>query len=316
MTLLAGLLTQLLHAALVLAAAPLLTGGLRRAGARLSGRAGPPVLQDARDLLRLLRKQPVVPEGASVLFATAPIVGSAATAAALLLVPSFTLGMLAAPVADLLLIAGLLALGRVALALAALDAGAASGGLGASRTLRPAVLAEPALLLVILAFAFLAGSTDMDAIAGLAREGGIGPRPALLLVVLVLLGLAVADAAPDDPDLAEAPALRQAALGLEHSGRHLALIRAEAALRLLLWLDLVGALFLPLGLAPAGWQPLAWLVGIACWAAKLVLLGGVLVLLRRFLVAPRADHVPAVLGGAVLLGLLAAILLFAFTGLA
>ena len=152
--LLVGVLIQLVHVALLLAAAPLLVGLIRRIKARLVGRAGPPLMQPYRDLLRLARKQPVLAENASVVFRAAPLASFAATAAAAALVPSFALGMATAPVADLLVIAGLLTIARVALALAAMDVGTAFGGIGASREMSFAAFAEPALA---------AGLPDADA---------------------------------------------------------------------------------------------------------------------------------------------------------
>ncbi len=146
-------------------------GCIRRLKARLLGRVGPPLLQPWRDLLRLLRKQPVMAENASWLFAAAPAGCLAAIAAAAALVPSFALGMASAPLADLLVIAGLLALARCILALAAMDVGTAFGGIGASREMTFAVFAEPALLLVIFTLALLAGTTNLDVIAACLREG-------------------------------------------------------------------------------------------------------------------------------------------------
>ena len=138
---------------LIGAAAPTLIGVHRWMQARLAGRVGPPLLQPWRDLIRLLRKQTVLAEGASGVTVDAPVVCAAATAVAACLVPSFALGMIFAPFADLLVIAGLLALARSSLALAAMDAGAAMGGMAASRTLLLGCLAEPALLLVLFVLA-------------------------------------------------------------------------------------------------------------------------------------------------------------------
>src|SRR5690242_589571 len=96
-----GIAAQLLHAALTFAAAPVLIGVVRLAKARLLGRAGPSIWQPWRDLIRLGRKQPVLAENASPLFRAAPQVACTAIAAAAMLVPSFGLGMVTAPLSDL-----------------------------------------------------------------------------------------------------------------------------------------------------------------------------------------------------------------------
>ena len=118
MNALAAILTQILHLVLVLAAAPLVVGGIRWLKARMMGRVGAHPLQPWRDWTKLLRKRPVLAENASWISRAAPYVATAAAVAGVALVPSFARGMAFAPLADLVLIAGLLALGRIALALA------------------------------------------------------------------------------------------------------------------------------------------------------------------------------------------------------
>jgi formate hydrogenlyase subunit 4 len=298
---------QLLHIALVLAAAPTLSGIIRWARAQLVGRVGSPILQPWRDLARLLRKQPVMAESASAVSAVAPLVAAAAVATAAILVPSFTLGMTLAPFADLLTIAGLLIVARTAIALAGMDAGSAAGGIGASRTMVAACLSEPALVLAIFALGLLAGSSNLDLIAAMQQDNGldwhIGAGLALTATALV----AVVDAA-DGPVSATAP------IALEVSGRDMAAIDAMEALRLLVWLNLIVAMFLPFGMAPAGAGIADLGLGLVCWVAKLLALAGAIALLRVMTGRLEPRHVPRVLGAAVLLGLLAVVFLFAGVG--
>lgn len=319
MTVLAGLLAFLLHAALMLATAPLLVGIVRRIKARLLGRAGPPLLQPWRDLVRLSRKQPVLADNASPLFEWAPAVFLAATLAAALLVPSFALGMVTAPVADLILVAGLLALSRAALALAAMDVGTAFGGLGASREMTFSVFGEPGLLLVLLTLALLAGTTNLDAVAALIRDGSLGLRVSLglVLVAAVIVGLAENGRIPvDNPATHLELTMVHEAMVLEYSGRHLAMIEAASHLRLLLWLGLIATVFVPFGLAPAGSGPLAWAIGLGAWAAKILVLTAALAWFESSIAKMRVFRVPEFLGVAILLGLLAAVFLFVSTGFA
>lgn len=308
-----GAAALVLHAALVLAGAPVLAGALRLARARLEGRRGPPVLQVWRDLVRLSRKRPVLAQDASWVFTAAPGVCAAATAAAALLVPSFALGMATAPLSDLLAVAGLLALARYATALAAMDAGTSLGGMGAGRVLAPAALAEPALVLVAFAPLLLAGTTNLDAAAGPLREAAPGAYAPLGLGLAATAAVALwgaGRAPPDDPAAPHEPALVHAALALDHSGRHLALLEYAAALRLLVWLDLIACLFLPWGLAPAVAGPLAWATGALAWTAKLAALALGLLALEAGTARTRVAAVPEGLGLALLLALLAAVLLF------
>jgi formate hydrogenlyase subunit 4 len=314
-----ALLGQVLHAALMLAAAPLLAGLLAWLRARLLGRRGASPLQPWRDLQRLAHKQPVLAENASWLFEAAPAISFAATLVAAVLVPSFALDMTTAPLADLLVIAALLALARCVLALAGMDIGTAIGGLGASRAMTFAAFAEPGLLLVIFTFALLAGSTNVPTIAQALREGSAGLRLSLGLALLAMLAVALAAnfrIPVDDRQTCLELTMVHEAMAREYSGRHLALIEWAAALRLLLWLTLIATLFLPLGIAAPGASPLFWPLGLLAWAAKISLLGGGLVLFETLTARMRLFRVPEFLVAALLLGLLAVLFLIFSQGFA
>ena len=312
-----ALAAQIIHLALLLAAAPVLLGFIRWLKARLLGRIGPPVLQPSRDLLRLLRKQPVLAFNASFLFRAAPALGFAATLAAAAMVPSFALGMTTAPISDLLVIAGLLALGRCILALAGMDVGTAFGGIGASREMMFAVFAEPGLILVIFTLALLAGTTNLDAVAGLLREGSQGLRVSLGLTLAATMVIAIAENGRipvDNPATHLELTMVHEAMVLEYSGRDLALIEATAALKLLLWLTLIAAIFCPFGMAVPEAGLLAWPLGLLTWAAKMGAMATGLACFETGIAKMRVFRVPEFLGAALLMGLLAAVFLFVSTG--
>ena len=316
MTALASILTQLLHLVLVLAAAPVVLGGVRWLKARLMGRVGAHPLQPLRDFLKLLRKQPALAENASWISRAAPYAAAGTALAALALVPSFARGMALMPLSDLVLLAGLLAFGRIALALAGLDVGTAFGGIGAAREMSFAALAEPALLLAVMSFAILAGTTGLEGIAAIFQEGALGLRVSLGLSLIALVAVAMAENARipvDNPATHLELTMVHEAMLLEVSGRHLALWEAAAALRLTFWLALLAAIFLPFGTAPAGWAPLGWLIGLLAWGAKMALLCIALATFESAIAKMRVFRVPEFLGAALLLGLLGAILLFIST---
>jgi formate hydrogenlyase subunit 4 len=304
MTLLTGLVAQLLHIALIAAAAPTLIGIHRWMQARLAGRAGPSPLQPWRELTRLLRKQTMLAESASGVATIAPVACAAATAVAACLVPSFTLGMTFAPFADLLLISGLLMAARGSLALAAIDAGTAPGGMAASRAMLLACLAEPALLLALFVLALLAGSLNLDLIAAMQMENGADWRAGAGFALAATLLVALVDA------------MRREASGLDLGGPDLALIDAADAVRLLVWFNLIGAMFLPFGMARSGAGPIAWAVGSIAWLARTLLFAAALALLDAVLGRIRLLRAAHILGVAVLLGLLAAVFLFVDMGAA
>jgi formate hydrogenlyase subunit 4 len=296
MTLLLAAIAQALHCGLVALAAPSIGGLLRWTQARLAGRAGPPPLQPWRDLIRLVRKQPAAAENASALFQVAPPVVLAATAVAVSVVPSFCSGMLFAGMADLLLLAGLITLARTSLALAALDAGTASGGMAAARATSLACLLDPAVFLAVLALGVLGGTTNLDLLVGLQRAGMLQPSSACALAAVSLSAVAVTSADCSD-------------LLTEFSGVDLAMVSLAEDLRVLFWLNLIAAVFLPVGMATTVAGPVAWIVGLLAWALKLAVLTAMLAVFRYAIGHRR--HASMLLGATCVLGLLATVVALA-----
>lgn len=310
-----GVASLLLHAALMLAGAPVLAGVQARVRARLLGRAGPPLAQPWRDLVRLWRKRPVLPGPASWLFEGAPFACLSAVFVAALLVPSFALGMATAPASDLIVLAGLLALDRCVLALAGFEAGTALGGMGGSRVMLAAVWAAPATVLVILLLTTLAGTSNLDAACAALQEAPPGLAAAWLpaAAALAIVGFAMVQRGQGASPLAS----MQDAAALEYSGPALAAVVLAGQLRTLVWVSLFAALVLPAGLAAAGAGPLAWGIGIAAWVVKAGVLGIAVAVLDTVAAAkPAVARVPAMLGIAAALAFLAAVFLFASQGLA
>jgi formate hydrogenlyase subunit 4 len=100
------------------------------------------------------------------------------------------------------------------------------------------------------------------------------------------------------------------AMVLEYSGRHLALIELAASLKLLLFISLIGCLFAPWNLAPAGAGVAAMAIGLVIYLAKLAVGGALLALFETVIAKMRVFRVPDFLGAGLMLGLLATLLLF------
>jgi formate hydrogenlyase subunit 4 len=307
------LLVQGAQMALVLLLAPLLTGIVRKVKARLLRRRGPSVIQPYRDPLRLLGKEAVIAEGASWLFRVAPYLIFAATWVAAALVPTFAIGLTFSWTADLIAIIALLGSARFFLALAGMDVGTSFGGIGSSREMLIASLAEPAMLLVVFTVALVAGSTQLSTIAAFMVSPEVALRVSLGLALIGLVMVALAENARipvDNPATHLELTMVHEAMVLEYSGRHLAMIEFAASLKLLLSLSLIACLFVPWGLAAAGTGPAAYALGLAAYLAK-VLAGAVALALFETSVAKRrVFRVPDFLGAALMLGLLGTLLLF------
>jgi formate hydrogenlyase subunit 4 len=291
---------------------------VRKVKARLLRRMGPPLLQPYRDLLRLIRKEAVVAENASWLFRAAPYLIFAATWVAAALVPTFASGLLFSWAADVIAIVALLGSARFFLTLAGMDVGTSFGGIGSSREVMIASLAEPAMLMVVFTLSLLAHSTQLSTISQVIDFEQIGLRVSLAmgLVALVLVALAENARIPvDNPATHLELTMIHEAMVLEYSGRHLAMIEIGASLKLVLHLSLIGALFLPLGMAGPGAAPAAYLVGLGAYLAKMAVGGVLLGMFEVSIAKMRVFRVPDFLGAALMLGFLATLLLFVSRGL-
>ncbi|HYC16953.1 MAG TPA: NADH-quinone oxidoreductase subunit H [Pseudolabrys sp.] len=298
---------------LVLLLAPLLTGFVRKVKARLLRRRGPPLLQPYRDLVRLMRKDVVLADNASWLFRVTPYIVFAGTWVAASLVPTFRSGLLFSWSADLIALIALLGSARFFLALAGLDVGTSFGGIGSSREVMIASLAEPAMLMIVFTLALVAGSTQLSTMAAYLASGEAGLRVSLGLALLALIMVAIAENARipiDNPATHLELTMVHEAMVLEYSGRHLALIDLSSELKLLLYISVIGCLFTPWGIAAPNGGAQAIGIGVVTYIAKLAIGGFLLAMFETSIAKMRVFRVPAFLGAALMLGLLATLLLF------
>jgi formate hydrogenlyase subunit 4 len=292
--------------------APLLVGALRTMKARLVGRRGPRLLQPYADLAKLLRKEAVVSTTTSWIFRVTPYVLMASMLVAALVVPL----LLARPVLDfagLVLLMYLFVLGTFFLALAGLDAGSAFGGMGSSREVAVAALAEPTIMIAILALALRAETTNLGAIvARLVAEPSLAASPGHLLAfgALFLVMLAETGRLPvDNPATHLELTMIHEAMVLEYSGHYLALVEWASAMKLFLFMALLANLFFPWGM-PESATLGALLLGAAIFVVKLGVLTAGLAVLETAVAKLRLFRVPEMLAGSFALALLSVLSVF------
>lgn len=304
-----GYFLEIGQALLALLIAPLLAGFIRWLKARLQGRRGAAPWQPYYDLRKLFGKEVVISNNASWLFRFAPYVIFASTVAVTLLVP-----LLAAPlpfdtVGDLLIVVYLLLLGTFFLALAGLDPGTAFGGMGASREMTVAAIAEPTIAVAIFSLAVGAGSTNLGRIVAQTLEhpgAVINPGHLLGFVALFIVMLAETGRLPvDNPSTHLELTMIHEAMLLEYSGRYLALIEWASWLKLFIFFSLLANLFMPWGVATAtSLTPAALGVAAAALLTKLAALGLLIAVLETRISKLRLFRVPELLGVSFVLALL------------
>lgn len=299
-------LLALLQALLYLVLAPLLAAWVKKVKARLQNRRGPPLLQSYRDLYKLFIKEARVAHTASALFRAAPYLVFAATWLAAAAVPLVAVSLPTAAIADVIVVVGFLALARFFLALAGMDVGTAFGGMGASREMLIAALAEPAMLMAVFTVAMTAHSTNLSTVVDHQLAAELVLRPSFLFALAGLLLVAVAESGRipvDNPATHLELTMIHEAMILEYSGRHLALMEWAAQLKLVLYGALIANVFFPWGIAREI-APLTLLIALGAIALKLLVLGAVLAVSETVLAKMRLFRVPAFLNLAFLLALL------------
>jgi formate hydrogenlyase subunit 4 len=312
MAVILDLLALIVQLALVVLLAPLLIGLTRKVKARLTRRRGAPILQPYLDIVRLLRKDVIVAENASWLFLYGPYVIFALTWVAAALVPTFAAGVMFSWSADLIAIVALLGCARFFLALVGMDIGTSFGGIGSSREMMFASLAEPATIMIVFVVSLIAGSTQLSEIAAhVAPHLELRVSNGLALVALVIVAIAENGRIPvDNPATHLELTMVHEAMILEYSGRHLALIELASAMKLLLYVSLIACIFAPWGLAPKDASVTALAVGVAAYIGKLGVASFLLALFETSTAKMRIFRVPDFLGVALMLGLLGTLLLF------
>ncbi|KXK01700.1 MAG: putative formate hydrogenlyase, membrane subunit [Nitrospira sp. OLB3] len=292
----------------LLVLAPFIVGLIRKVKARLQCRSGAGLLQPYADLVKLFGKQPVVSSTTSWIFPAAPYIVFASTMAAGLLMPVFVSHSPLNFAGNIIALVYLLALGTFFLILAGLDAGSSFGGMGSSREAIVATLAEPAMMLSILAIALTAGSTNLSTIVhqSASLEGGLlVPPPHLMaLAALFIVTLAETGRVPvDNPATHLELTMIHEAMLLEYSGRYLALMEWAAGIKLVVFLTLIVNVFAPWGIATT-LTPDALALGVAVYLVKVSTLAVVIGVIESMFAKLRLFRVPELLGAAFILSLL------------
>ena len=170
---------------MLFAVAPLLSGITRVARARLHNRRGPGVLQEYRDIIKLLGRQSV--GGCLRLgFRLTPyvMVGVMLTIATAL--PVVTVGSPLPQLGDLITLLYLFAIARFFFAISGLDTGSPFTAIGASREAMLGVLVEPMLLLGLWVAAQVAGSTNISNITDTVYHWPLSQSIPLVLALCAL----------------------------------------------------------------------------------------------------------------------------------
>src|SRR5438034_2092078 len=278
-----AIIVELVQVLITAAGAPLCVVVIRKLKARRQGRPGPGVLQPYKDLRKLLSKESVISENTSWILRFTPYLLVACMLLSSLLVPAVTTQTPLGFMGNIVLLMYLFLLGTFFLALAGLDAGSSFGGMGSSREMAIAALAEPAVMVAIFAIALRTGTTSLDEIIRRTVSEPlllINPGHLLAFVAFFIVMLAETGRLPvDNPATHLELTMIHEAMVLEYSGRYLALVDWASAMRLFVFMTLLANLFFPCGVTSLA-APVPLLLGLLALAGKLAVLAAALAVLE------------------------------------
>jgi len=277
--------------------------------------AGPAggIFQPYWDLRKLLVKEVVIAENTSWVFRLTPYVAIGTMLLSAFIVPVLTTAAELQFLGNIILLMYVFLLSTFFLALAGLDAGSSFGGMGSSREMAIAALAEPTVMIAIFAIALRAGSTGLNEMINRAASDPLlllNPGHLLAFLSFFIVALAETGRLPvDNPSTHLELTMIHEAMILEYSGRYLALIEWASFIKLFLFLTLLGNIFFPWGVAVT-LQPGAVAIGVFALVIKLGVLALGLAVLETALAKLRLFRVPELLSGSFMLALLAVISFF------
>jgi formate hydrogenlyase subunit 4 len=268
--------------ALAILVMPLLLAGLiLRTKSLWSGRKGPPLLQPAYDVLRLLRKSAVYSETTTPVFRVGPWVFLLTALGTAAVTPLLGSGSGMSFPFDFVWFAYAWGLGRVAVMLAALDTGSSFEGMGVARESTFSTLVEPTLFLIAGALSLQTGSRSLSEIM-LLRAGGPDASPVIwtcaVAALFIVLQVESARMPIDDPSTHLELTMVHEVMVLDHSGPDLAAIQYGSALKLYVAAAVLATLLNPAAGAPG---PLPALLNLALCAVVAVAVGTVESLIAR-----------------------------------
>lgn len=242
-----NLFYAVIQALALFALAPLLSGVTRVLRARLHNRRGPGVLQEYRDLFKLLGRQSVAPAASGWVFRLTPYVMTGVMLTIATALPVVTVDSPLPPLADLITLIYLFAAARFFFAIAGLDTGSPFTAIGASREAVLGVLVEPVLLLGLWVAALVAGSTYVGNIAATVQHWPVAQSLPLLLALCACAFATFIEMGKLPFDLAEAEQELQEGPLTEYSGSGFAVLKWGISLKQLVVLQMFLGVFVPWG---------------------------------------------------------------------
>jgi formate hydrogenlyase subunit 4/hydrogenase-4 membrane subunit HyfE len=288
---------QVLQVVTILALAPLITGIIARVEAIIQQRRGPRLLQPYYDIVKLLRKETVLPAPAGPIFRAAPYVAFAGYATIPLLIPVLTtFGLPLGYMADFFGVGLILALTSFVVSLAAVDSGSPYAQLGSSRLRSFGAFNEPTVIFVTFVLALITHTDLPYAFGATLRSATVEvvlPSHLLMVAAFFMLVLNETGRIPieNHGGTLEFGQIEEGRIA-EHSGPGLAFLRWGSSVKqLLLFTILMNVLVVPWGMANSGRLDVV-VLAIALLFCKALVVGAAVVVIESSFAKLRLYKIP------------------------
>lgn len=266
------IIIAIIQTIIVILIAPLVSGFSRWLRAKYHTRTGPPIYQDYLDIYKSLIRQDVQTKDSSFIHRLMPPMYFGSMCLLCLGVPIITRLCPIPVLGDIIFIIYLLALPRFFYTLSGIDSSNSYAGVGGIREMLISTLAEPAMILALLVVAIATGSMNIglmgQSIANLAATSPLGvivAGVAFALACYVEMGKLPYDVSEAEQELDEGPVQ-------EYSGPSLAMLKVSISMKQILIVSWWLAIFFPLGSSLSFYEPVALLVGLLLWLAKIAVI--------------------------------------------
>jgi len=291
------------QALMIAALAPMFSGFARVLRAKMHSRRGPSILQNYRDVVKLMKRQEILPMSGSLIFRTTPYFTIAGVLLIVMIIPILVTKSPFGGVGDMILVIYLLVLIRFLTSLSGLVSGSTFGGTGARRELFISALTEPLILLVLFVMALLAGSTNLGVISTAVATGALPYYATVWLGMIAFAFVIFVEAGKLPFDLSEAEQEVQEGPLTEYSGRGLALMKWGLYMKQLAVVSLFLAVFIPFG-SMTTWSLGSVLLALILFLLKAALLYVIAAVIENSMARLRFIKAPSVTWIALGIGLL------------
>lgn len=289
------MLISFIQSLILIVAAPLFIGILKRMKAIIRGYKGAPICQPYYDIKRLLSKGRVISKSSSFITTTGPTIILAASVLSAFLVPVIWTTSRAL-VGNIFIIIFVMTIIKFITTLIGLDCASTFGGMGSSRELFISMFAEPVGFLMV---AFLYFETKSFNIYDIALINSLNKNLSTSHIVaaaafLIWVTAENARMPVDNPETHLELTMIHEAMILDISGRDLAYIELSSYIKLIVFLTIFSNAFIPFGIATSV-TLITLIKALVLYVIKVVVILFIIALIETTIAKFRLFRVPELL---------------------